>query len=778
MPAALPIDDHLEEVRSEVARTRRLVLLAPPGAGKSTRVPPALLHLGPVFLLQPRRVAARSLARRIAGEQGFTLGREVGYQVRFEREFGRETRLLVATEGILTARLEADPLLSEFATVVLDEFHERTIHADLALAFLKQALRARPDLAVVVMSATLGADAARVAAYLDGCPVHEVLGRPYPVHTRYRPGGTLGQAVRERLAAPGGHILCFLPGSGEIRDAARELSTSGAPSAALVLPLHGGLEAREQDAALAPSDRRKVVLATNIAETSLTIEGVTDVIDSGLHKVLRFDPEKGVDRLDTERISLDSAAQRAGRAGRTGPGTALRLWDERDRLRPHREPDIQRIDLAAAVLDVLAWGGDPEHFEWFESPPEDRLQQAMDLLGRLGAVREGRVTAAGRNLRRFPLHPRLARVLVEAGGGTRAAAACAVLGDRPYPFSASAATDSDVLSRVDRLEAAPFGVRRAAREMEALARRVLGPPVAGASDDVALRKALLAGYPDRVARRRAPGSNRFVLASGHGAVLGRDSGVRSAEFLVAVDVVAGPPGPGSEAVIRMASQVEREWLEPVEREVVHRFDAAASVVRAFEVHRFAGLVLAERAVPPDPTVAAEALEAEVRRRGLGPDAEMVLRRARFAGVVIDRDSLIREACLGRTRLAEVDVAASVPPGLRPELERLAPTRLLVPSGRTVALEYRDDGSVVASVKLQELFGLGETPRLGPRREPVTLSMLAPNGRPVQTTRDLRGFWERTYPEIRKELRGRYPRHPWPEDPWSAPPTHRTSRRQD
>jgi ATP-dependent helicase HrpB len=437
---------------------------------------------------------------------------------------------------------------------------------------------------------------------------------------------------------------------------------------------------------------------------------------------------------------------------------------------------VQRIDLAAAVLDVLSWGSDLAGFEWFESPPEDRLQQALDLLGLLGAAHEGRVTAAGRSLRRFPLHPRLARVLVEAGGGARAAASCAVLGDRPYPFSGSATTDSDVLSRVDRLEAAPYGVRQAAREIEALARRVLGPALPTASDDAVLRKALLAGYPDRVARRRAPGSNRFVLASGHGAVLGRESGVRSVEFLVAVDVVAGPPGPGSEAVIRMASQVERDWLLPVEREVVHRFDDTAGAVRAFEVQRFAGLVLAERAVSADPTVAAEALVAEVRRRGLGPDDEMVLRRARFAGVVVDREGLIREACRGRTRLADVDVAASLPQAQRAELERLAPTRLLVPSGRSVALEYRDDGSVVASVKLQELFGLGETPRLGPRREPVTLSLLAPNGRPVQTTRDLAGFWERTYPEVRKELRGRYPRHPWPEDPWSAPPTHRTSRR--
>jgi ATP-dependent helicase HrpB len=768
---ALPIDEHLEAISSLLARHRRLVLMAPPGSGKSTRVPPALLSSGPVFLLQPRRVAARALARRIADEQGFTLGREVGYQVRFEREFGPDTRLLVATEGILTARLEGDPLLSEFATVILDEFHERTIHADLALAFVKQALIARSDLSVVVMSATLGAEAARVATYLGDCPVHEVLGRPHHVDIRYLPGQTIGAVVRERLAAPGRHTLCFLPGSGEIGEAARELSASPGLSA-MVVPLHGGLSPREQDRALVESDQRKIILATNIAETSLTIEGVTAVVDSGLHKVLRFDPDKGIDRLDTERVSLDSAAQRAGRAGRTGPGTAVRLWDERDRLRPHREPDVQRIDLAGAVLDVLAWGGELHRFDWFELPPEDRLQQALEVLALLGAVRDRRITPLGRILRRFPLPPRLARVLESAGGGSRAAATCAVLAERPYPFTGSAATDSDVLSRVDRLAEAPYGVRQAAREVESLARRVLGPPAAEPSD-LAIRKALLDGYSDRVARRRAKGSDRFVLASGHGAVLGRESGVRTADFIVALDVVAGRAGPGAEAVVRMASQVEREWLEPVSLEVVHRFDSTTDTVRAFELSRFAGLVLSERMVAPDPAVASEILWEEVSRRGLPPAALAILSRAKFAGLALDLEALLHAACDGRTRVCDVDVAGSVPPGMRSELERLAPVQLAVPSGRSVSLEYRDDGTVVASVKLQELFGLGETPRLGPRREPVTFSLLAPNGRPVQTTRDLRGFWEKTYPEVRKELRGRYPRHPWPEDPWSAPPTHRT-----
>jgi len=771
MRAPLPIDEHLGQIAALVERHRRLVVTAPPGSGKSTRVPPALVAGGPVFLLQPRRVAARSLARRIAVEQGWTLGREVGFQVRFEREFGRETRLLVATEGILTGRLEADPLLGDFTTVVLDEFHERSIHGDLGLAFLKQALRAREDLRIVVMSATLGEEAGRVSAYLGDCPVHEVAGRPHPVDVRYLPGRSLVDVVRERLGAPGGHVLCFLPGAPEIREAARALAGPGAGLDATVLPLHGGQEAREQDAALSPCTGRKVILATNIAETSLTIEGVTEVVDSGLHKVMRFDPEKGIDRLDVERISAASAAQRSGRAGRTGPGRAFRLWDERDRLRPRGEPDVRRIDLAGALLDVLAWGGDPALFDWFEPPPSERLRQAAELLARLGAARHERITPLGRSLRRFPLPPRLARVLVEAGGGARAAACCAVLAERYYPHPEASATDSDVLSRADRLDSAPFGVRQAAREIEALARRVLGPPTP-AQDDASMRRALLAGYPDRVARRRVPGSNRLLLASGHGAVIGRESGVRTGELLVALDVAAGPAGAGSEAAVRMASQVEREWLEPVERAVVHRFDAESESVRAFEQSVYDGLVISERAVAPDPAAAAEILLGELRRRGPGPEARALLRRARFAALALDAETLMRGAVLGRSRLADVDLVGSAPGPLRAALERLAPERLPVPSGRSVPLEYRDDGTVVASVKLQELFGMGESPRLGPRQQAVTIELLAPNGRPVQTTRDLRGFWDRTYPEVRKELRGRYPKHPWPEDPWSATPTHR------
>jgi ATP-dependent helicase HrpB len=771
----LPIDAHVARVREALAASRAVILVAPPGSGKTTRVPPALAADGPVFLLQPRRVAARSIARRIAEEQGWTLGGEVGWQVRFERRFGRETRLLVATEGVLTRRLQSDPLLSGFSTIVLDEFHERSLHADLALAFARQAWRARGDLRLLVMSATLDADP--VARFLDDCPVIDVPGRRHPVELRYEPRVTPAGAVRSVLAKTGGHVLCFLPGAPEIRMVRAEL---GDAPGARVLPLHGTLPSEEQDLALAPSGERKVILATNIAETSLTVEGVTEVIDSGQHKVLRYDPSRGLDRLELERIPADSAEQRAGRAGRTGPGRVLRLWDERDRLRPRREPEIERVDLAGPLLEVLAWGGEPSGFEWFEAPPEDGVAAAMDLLERLGAVSGGRLTRLGEAMHRLPLHPRLARVLLEAGSGSRGSAACAVLGEgwRPVVPGDPATTDSDVLSAADRLHEAPPGVRAAAGELENVARRLSFRRAPAAPGDEEILRALLAGFPDRVARRREGGSSRLVLSSGAGARLGRESGVRNAALVLALEVVGGVAGAGSEAIVRVASRVERAWLEGVRTVIVHRFDDAAGAVRAFAQDWYDRLLLGERPVRPDPETAAGLLAETVERRGLGEPGDRLRRRLRVAGLAADLHEAVLAACRGRTKLAEVEPPERwLDPATRSRLERLAPERLGLPSGRATILEYREDGSIVASAKLQELFGLAETPRIGPNRLPVVFELLAPNGRPVQTTRDLRGFWERTYPEVRKELRGRYPRHPWPEDPWTAEPTRRAAKRR-
>jgi ATP-dependent helicase HrpB len=771
MPEPLPIDEHVSRIVESLRRRRALVLVAEPGAGKTTRVPPALVADGPVFLLQPRRVAARAIARRIAGEQGWTVGGEVGWQVRFEREYSERTKLLVATEGVLTARMQSDPLLSDFRTVVLDEFHERTLHADLALAFLREAMDARDDLRVVVMSATL--DAEPVAGFLGGAGVLEVAGRPHEVTVAHAPGLGPADGVRRALSRGGGHVLCFLPGAGEIRAVLSELQDLG-PGVA-VLPLHGRLDASAQDRALAPGDGRKVVLATNVAETSLTVEGVSDVVDTGLHRVLRFDAARALDRLETERIPADSAEQRRGRAGRTGPGHALRLWDARDRLRPHREPEIHRVDLAAPVLDVLAWGGDPARFRWFDPPAPDRLDAALSLLRRLGAVDGGRLTARGRAAQRLPLHPRLGTVLLVAGGGARAAATCAMLSEpRAAATGERATTDSDVLSLADRLGEASLSVRQAARELERIGGRLGGN--AGADDDAALRRALLAGFPDRVARRRENRSSRLLLANGAGAVLGRESGVREGDFLLALEVRAGA-GPGGEALVTVASRVEREWLEPTGREIVHAFDGPSGAVRAAERLRYAALVLEEKSVPPSPESAAPLLVAALAARGLDPQDEALMARAAFAEVEIDIDALRRRACAGRTRLPAGGLRDWIDPATRQAVDRGAPLDIPLPSGRRARLQYRPDGTVMASVKLQELFGLAETPRAGRRQAPVLLELLAPSGRPVQTTADLRSFWTRTYPEVRRELRGRYPRHPWPEDPWTARATHRTTRRQ-
>jgi ATP-dependent helicase HrpB len=772
----LPIDPHIPEIVARVREHRAAVVVAPPGAGKTTRVPPAFADGGSVIVLQPRRVAARAIARRIADERGWTLGGEVGWHVRFERRFGAGTRLLVATEGILTARLQQDPLLSDFRTIILDEFHERSIHADLGLALARQAWLARQDLAVVVMSATI--DARAVSEFLGGCPVIEIPGRLHPLDVRYAPGRRVTDAALDALRTGSGQVLCFLPGAWDIRRAEADLAGAGAD----IVPLHGALGPAEQDAAIAAAPgRRRIVLATNIAETSLTVPGVSAVVDTGLHKVARYDPERAVDSLETERISQDSADQRAGRAARLGPGTAWRLWHPSDRLRPHREPDIARIDLAGPVLDILAWGGDPRAFEWYEQPRMDAVEAALDLLRQLGAVivanepvptgsNPPALTDVGRRMQRLPLSPRLARILIDAAGAYDAALACALLGERHFFPSSSATTSSDLQSAIERGRDLPPQVLRAATELHR---------IAGGShstlDERSLRRAVFTGYPDRLGKRRAPGSPRVLLSSGHGAVITAQSGVRGGEYLAALDVTAGRRGEGAEAQIRIASVVDREWLTPTEARIEHWVDESTGAIRAAERQYYGAIVITERPLGPDPLEASRLLAAAYVSRGLTPADEQLIRRLRFAGLDAEVPALASGAAQGKRSLDEMQLVDGLPSRAAHELERLAPDRLKVPSGRTVALEYRNDGSIAAEVKLQELFGLADTPVVGIRREPVVLGLLAPNGRPVQITRDLRSFWERTYPEVRKQLRGRYPKHPWPEDPWTARPTARTKR---
>jgi len=769
----LPIDPCVPEILARVREARALVVVAAPGAGKTTRVPPALAVDGPLILLQPRRVAARAIANRIADERGWTPGREVGWQVRFERRFTSETRLLVATEGILTARLQQDQLLSSFRTVVLDEFHERSIHADVGLALAKQAWAAREDLRIVVMSATL--DAAPISRFLGGCPVIEVSGRTFPIEVSHHAGQSVAQAASELASSTDGGVLCFLPGAFEIQRTVDEMR--GRLPDVPVLPLHGSLDAAEQDRALRATPRRRLVVATNIAETSLTVSGIVAVVDSGLHKVARYDADRGVDSLVTERITQDAADQRAGRAGREGPGFVRRLWDARDRLRPHRDPEIHRVDLSATALDVVAWGGDPRTFEWFEPPPADAIAAALELLERLGAVRRGTLTDLGRRMQPLPVHPRLARILIAGEGRRVYAQACALLTERSFLPPRTASTTSDLLSAIDRWHTMPAHVVRTAQQIEQLGRHTAGMNSGdhGEPSESEFRRVLFAGYPDRVAQRRDAGSPRVRLASGAGAVLSPESGVRGGEFLIAVDVHASTRPGDPDSRVRLASVVEREWLEPTAVEVVHRLDDDGTV-RAFEVDRYDALILSDRSQPIDPDVAAGILAAAYLKRQMPDDDVTLIRRLAFAGIDVPLEPLVRTAGLGVRRLGDIDLSAALPREAAAAIARDAPEQIVVPSGRSVRLEYREDGTVAAAVKLQELFGLAETPRVGPRREPVLLSLLAPSGRPVQLTRDLRSFWDRTYPEVRKELRGRYPRHPWPDDPWNAVPTGRTIRK--
>jgi ATP-dependent helicase HrpB len=804
----LPIDTSIDQIVGHVRTSRAAVVTAAPGAGKTTRVPPALVDDGPVMLLQPRRVAARAIAARIAEERGWTVGAEIGWQIRFERRFGPKTRLLVATEGVLTARLQHDPLLSQFRTVVLDEFHERSIHADVAIALVRQAWRARDDLRIVVMSATI--DAGAIASFLDDCPVIDVPGRMFPIDVGYAPQQPLEEAAADLIAATSGHVLCFLPGAFEIRRAMSDLDRRlrGANARDVdIVPLYGSLDAGEQDAALRESSRRRIIVATNVAETSVTVPGVTAVVDSGLHKVARYDADRGVDSLAVERITADAADQRAGRAGRVAPGVVRRLWDARDRLRPHREPEIHRVDLCSAALDIIAWGGDPRRLEWFEAPRQEALEAALTLIERLGLVAVGKLTPVGEEAVRLPLHPRLARMVVTAratGGAREIAQACALISERHFLPPRTSATTSDLLSALDDWPAAPPHVRRVAAEIERMADH--GSPKASVRSTVSsahsnrlsesdFRRAILAGYPDRVAQRREAGSPRVRLASGAGAAVAPESGVVDGEWLVAIDVQAplerpvgvslhaGParthrslPADPNDARIRLASRVEREWLAPTSTRIVHRFDRASGSVKALEVERYDALVLAERVVPPDPEIAAELLADAWLEQGPGPEDRECLLRLRFAGMEVDLPRVVRQAAERVRSLGAIHLARALPADLIRVLDRDAPAAIDLPSGRTAKLAYGEDGGVSASVKLQELFGLAETPRVGPRREPVLLALLAPNGRPVQMTRDLRSFWDRTYPEVRRELRGRYPRHPWPEDPWRATPTARTRRR--
>ncbi|WP_165248451.1 ATP-dependent helicase HrpB [Paludisphaera soli] len=844
----LPIDPSLPKVLDALRGRGALVLVAEPGSGKTTRVPPAIVRggvEGRVIVLQPRRVAARSTAARIADEQGWTLGREVGYHVRFDRRATAATRLLIMTEGILTRRLLADPFLEGVGTVVLDEFHERSLHTDLAIALLREVRReVRTDLRLVVMSATL--DAGPVARFLDA-PVIEVPGRTFPIALSYRDAprpadpATIAGAVADALAEPAadarGHVLVFLPGMAEIRRAQRELAPVAARFDARVLPLHGSLPADEQDAALRPSHQRKIILSTNIAETSLTIDGVTTVIDSGLARVARHDASRGLDRLDLQTISKASADQRAGRAGRTGPGRAIRLWSEQRHalLEPFDEAEVHRVDLGSTLLTLHSWGvTEPAAFGWYEPPAADRIEAAESLLARLGAFDAAtrRITPVGGRMLALPVQPRLARLLLAAadeGLLHEGAALAALLSEKDVAERRRPAGHrglSDMLGRLDLLaeaEASRFAPALQARGIDAVAARQVAkvrddlarlasglglPDRPSALDDDAredaLLKLLILAYPDRVVRRRGS-EETGVMVGGRGVRLARESVVREGEFFLALDPREERNRQGVlELMVNLASAVRLEWLEELVPQSIRRersveYDLDRERVVAMNRLWYEDLLIREDpAKPPDSREASRALFEALR-----PRAREVFQDDAAASAWLARYDFVREAvpelgwseltdealvgplevlCHGKTRADQVRQAGKVhfletliAPAQARELAACAPETLTIPSGRVVRLTYEPGRQPTLSAKLQELFGWPETPRLARGRVPLLLELLGPNQRPVQVTADLKSFWTNTYHQVRKDLRNRYPKHPWPEDPTTAQAPVRTPR---
>jgi ATP-dependent helicase HrpB len=836
---ALPVDALLPDLLAALRAGGAAVVRAPTGSGKTTRVPPALLDALPrdrhVLVLQPRRLAARAAARRIAEERGGTLGDEVGYAVRFDRRAGPRTRLLVVTEGLLIRMLQEDPLLSHAGAVVLDEFHERHLDSDLSLALLQRVRAARPELWVVAMSASdLGP---RLPAFLGGAPLVACEGRLFPVETRWRRTDrdeplprSVAAGVADALAASPGDVLVFLPGVGEIRRCAEELSPLAARAGAALTELYGDLPAERQDEALRAGPRRRIILATNVAETSVTVEGVTAVVDSGLQRQLRFDPSVGLDRLELVRISRASAEQRAGRAGRTAPGVCVRLWSEHEQraLVERDEPEVLRVDLAGPALQLLAWGErDLFEFPWLQPPPRAALEEALALLARLGATGAAGLTAEGRAMSRLPVHPRLARLLLEAArrGVPEAAAMAAALLSERDPFLRGApgpgarapthVSRSDVADRVAALldferrglrhselgelhQAGARAVLRARDQLLGLLREAREPARAAAAPDAdeALGRALLAAFPDRLARRREAGSPRAVMVGGRGVTLDPRSGVRDAPLFLALDLDARA---GGDALVRLASEARREWLaqERLATRVDVAFDARALRVGAVRRVVFEDLALEESpAALPDGEEVARCLAAAAAERLdealplREPETEAWLARVRWLaerrpdlGLPVFDESGLRAAlpalCAGcrsfeelrKLRLA-ARLADMLPPAQRAALDRLAPERLAVPSGSHVRLDYQPGRAPVLAVRMQELFGLSDTPRVLGGGARVLLHLLAPNGRPEQVTEDLASFWANVYPQARRELMRRYPRHAWPEDPLRAAPQRR------
>lgn len=820
----LPIDSLLPAIQAALAAHGCAVVEAPPGAGKTTRVPPALLEApwlagGKLVMLEPRRLAARAAAGYMAAMLGEQPGQTVGYRVRLESRVGPQTRIEVVTEGILTRMLQTDPALSGFGGVIFDEFHERSLNADLALALCLDARQAlRPDLRLVVMSATLAGEA--IAALLKNAPHLRSEGRSFPVTTHHvtprrgqRPEAAVADITARALQEETGSVLVFLPGSCEIRRVAERLKAQ-LPGDVDLMPLYGDLTQDQQDAAIRPAvaGRRKLVLATSIAETSLTIEGVRVVVDSGWSRIPRFDPVSGMTRLVTVRVSRASADQRRGRAGRLEAGVCYRLWSEGERLEAFGAPEILQADLAQLALELAQWGvADAEKLEWLQPPPVAALSQARELLVRLEALDStGRITDHGRRLADLPLHPRLAHMVVrgvERGDGWLACLIAALIGERDILAGPLRQADIGVRLRLLSGDGPAAGQRSRLRRVLAVARdigRQAGiRPVPG----VALQRAgalLALAYPDRVAQRRPGTSPRYLLANGRGAALDEADPLGAANWLA----IAELDGDSREARIFLAAQLTEAEIE---QDFASQFDIRESVtwdverqaVEASVETRMGAIVLRKRPLAePDPEKLTHLLLTAIRARGIGCLPWTASTRNWQARVLflrredgeswpaVDDAALLAAADIwllpylhGKSRfsqLADIPLQQALNGLLEHrqlrQLEELAPTHVTVPTGSRITIDYAAGEAPILAVRLQELFGLAETPRILNRKVPLLLHMLSPARRPVQVTRDLGGFWRSSYQDVRKDLRGRYPKHYWPEDPLQAEPVRGVRRK--
>lgn len=809
---SLPVEEVLPDLRAALAARSEAVLVAPPGAGKTTRVPPALLgepwaQSGKIVLLSPRRIAARAAAARMAAERGERVGETIGYRVRLDSKIGPKTRVEVVTEGVFSRMILDDPELKGVAAVLFDEFHERSLEGDLGLALARDAQSAlRPDLKIVVMSATL--DAARIASLLDDAPVIVSEGRMFPVAHVYRPRDPRGRleeetaaAVRAALAAERGSALVFLPGVREIERTAEALRSTLSDPSVDIRPLYGAMSPTDQDAAIspAPPGRRKVVLATSIAETSLTIDGVRIVVDAGLARRPRFEPALGLSRLETVRASQAAITQRAGRAGRLEPGVCWRLWSEGEtRALPEFDrPEMLDADLSGLALDLAAWGvSDPTTLAWLDPPPKPAWNEAMALLRRIGALDEsGRLTEHGAAVARLPLPPRLAHMVIEAsrdGEGLLAARIAMLLTEQGL-----GGRSADLRERLHR-----FGTERGPR---ADAARSLADRIArnagggrGDADEERAGAVLALAYPDRVAKSRG---GAFTMVNGRAATIEPASPLARAPFLVIADI-AGTAGRAQillGAPIALAD-IETMFAREIETAASATVDAATGAVRGRRTRRLGRVVLSEA---PLERLSGEELQqallGAVRDEGLALldwDEAALQMRARVAfmhgldseswpdwsdeGLIASLDDWLAPALMSKSRLKDVNVAEAMANALpyeqRRKLDAEAPARFETPAGSSLRIDYAADGGPALDVRLQELFGQDKHPSVANGRVPLSLRLLSPAHRPVQTTKDLPGFWRGSYAAVRSEMRGRYPKHPWPEDPLTAPPTRRAKPR--